>query len=205
MELHDAAAGQLQQAAASSGARQGGGDIPAALSLACGCVSGLVTSTVTFPLDVIRRRMQVGEVGGSRACGCVSVPGGRVWEGGVLLEATVPHLVSSMHRVGSSLGVLCCSGVCSGAFSCLHPLLFACFTAVRHHPLLHVLQVTGGHLPGQRAPGYTDIIRGIVRQQGLRGFYVGIIPEYCKVVPGVAVAFCTYEEMKRLLRSPVQA
>ena len=33
--------------------------IPAAVSLACGCVSGFLTSTVTFPLDVVRRRMQV--------------------------------------------------------------------------------------------------------------------------------------------------
>jgi hypothetical protein len=35
--------------------------IPAAVSLACGCVSGFLTSTVTFPLDVVRRRMQVSQ------------------------------------------------------------------------------------------------------------------------------------------------
>ena len=36
-------------------------------------------------------------------------------------------------------------------------------------------------------------------QEGLRGLYIGILPEYYKVVPGVAIAFCTYELMKRSL------
>lgn len=47
---------------------------------------------------------------------------------------------------------------------------------------------------------YRAIIRQVMSQQGgLRGFYVGILPEYCKVVPGVAIAFCTYEQMKKWL------
>lgn len=35
-------------------------EVPAGISLVSGCMSGFVTATVTFPLDVIRRRMQVG-------------------------------------------------------------------------------------------------------------------------------------------------
>jgi hypothetical protein len=33
--------------------------VPAGISLASGCISGFLTATVTFPLDVVRRRMQV--------------------------------------------------------------------------------------------------------------------------------------------------
>eukprot|EP00878_Enallax_costatus_P022108 GHUV01023443.1.p1 GENE.GHUV01023443.1~~GHUV01023443.1.p1 ORF type:complete len:447 (+),score=96.43 GHUV01023443.1:244-1584(+) len=46
----------------SSRARGGGwhAEVPAGISLASGCISGFITATVTFPLDVIRRRMQVG-------------------------------------------------------------------------------------------------------------------------------------------------
>ena len=41
--------------------------------------------------------------------------------------------------------------------------------------------------------------RSIFRAAGLRGFYRGIIPEYCKVVPGMAVAFTSYEALKQML------
>lgn len=36
------------------------------MSLACGSLAGLVSSTATFPLDLVRRRMQLQGQGGSR-------------------------------------------------------------------------------------------------------------------------------------------
>lgn len=122
--IHDAyatAARQSSNAAAgssSSSSRVRSADVPAGISLVSGCMSGFLTATATFPLDVVRRRMQVY---------------GRQHQG----------------------------------------------EAVR----------------------YRQIIRQISSQgRGLRGFYVGILPEYCKVVPGVAIAFCTYEQLKKFLR-----
>lgn len=105
-----------------TGSDRGSGARPsAATSLACGCFAGFATSTVTFPLDVVRRRMQIVSGGG----------GG----GG------------------------------------LHPA------------------------------SYAGVIRGVLAQTGARGFYAGILPEYCKVLPGVAIAFCTYEQMKAWLHA----
>jgi hypothetical protein len=105
-------------AAASSSSRVCSADVPPGISLASGCVSGFLTATATFPLDVVRRRMQV---------------------------------YGRQHQA--------------------------------------------------QAASYTQIIRQIMSQgRGIRGFYVGILPEYCKVVPGVAIAFCTYEQLKQWLR-----
>ncbi|KAL8152736.1 hypothetical protein V2J09_010496 [Rumex salicifolius] len=87
-------------------------------SLACGSLSGMASSTVTFPLDLVRRRMQLEGAGGQA----------RVYSTGIL-----------------------------GTF---------------------------GH---------------IFRTEGLRGLYRGILPEYYKVVPGVGIAFMTYETLKMLL------
>lgn len=95
-------------------------DSNAMVSLACGSLSGIVSSTATFPLDLVRRRMQLEGVGG-RA---------RVY----------------------------------------NTSLFGTF----------------GH---------------IFRNEGIRGLYRGILPEYYKVVPGVGIVFMTYETLKSLLSS----
>lgn len=90
-----------------------------AMSLACGSVAGLISSTATFPLDLVRRRMQLGGGGGGGA----------------------------------------------------------------HH----------------QQQGYIQMFRNAIKTGGIRGLYAGILPEYYKVVPGVAIAFCTYELMKASL------
>lgn len=41
----------------------------------------------------------------------------------------------------------------------------------------------------------------IIQNEGLRGLYRGILPEYYKVVPGVGIVFMTYETLKKLLSS----
>ncbi|KAB5552101.1 hypothetical protein DKX38_009412 [Salix brachista] len=89
------------------------------VSLACGSLSGIASSTATFPLDLVRRRMQL-EGAGGRAC---------VYTTGLF-----------------------------GAFS------------------------------------------HIIKTEGLRGMYRGILPEYYKVVPGVGIVFMTYETLKMLLQ-----
>ncbi|KAJ8624253.1 hypothetical protein MRB53_032783 [Persea americana] len=93
-------------------------DSPALVSLACGSLSGIASSTATFPLDLVRRRMQL-EGAGGRA---------RVYKCGL-------------------------------------------FGTFKH----------------------------IVRTEGLRGLYRGILPEYYKVVPSVGIVFMTYETIKMLL------
>nr|CAD1819385.1 unnamed protein product [Ananas comosus var. bracteatus] len=93
-------------------------DSPVFVSLACGSLSGIASSTITFPLDLVRRRMQLEGVAG-RA---------RVYNSG----------------------------------------LFGTF----------------GH---------------IVRTEGYRGLYRGILPEYYKVVPSVGIVFMTYETLKSFL------
>ncbi|XP_061353714.1 uncharacterized protein LOC133298439 [Gastrolobium bilobum] len=93
-------------------------DPTAMVSLACGSLSGIASSTATFPLDLVRRRMQLEGVGG-RA---------RVYNTG----------------------------------------LFGTFGR-------------------------------IIQNEGVRGLYRGILPEYYKVVPSVGIVFMTYEMLKILL------
>ena len=57
-------------------------------------------------------------------------------------------------------------------------------------------------LEGQRGlqrqiSSYSAVVGTVYRTHGLAGFYQGILPEYCKVVPGVAIAFCIFEFLKK--------
>lgn len=84
-------------------------------SLACGSMAGLISSTLTFPLDLVRRRMQL--------------------EGQKGLQKEISS--------------------------------------------------------------YSTVVKAVYSKQGLNGFYQGIVPEYCKVIPGVAIAFCVFELLKK--------
>ena len=87
------------------------------MSLTCGSIAGLISSTATFPLDLVRRRLQL--QGQMRS--------------------------SKVYR------------------------------------------------------SYVGAFHDIIKTEGWRGLYAGILPEYYKVIPGVAIAFCAYEIMKHSL------
>ncbi|CAI7838961.1 unnamed protein product [Closterium sp. NIES-54] len=61
------------------------------------------------------------------------------------------------------------------------------------------LEGAGGRQPSQRRT-IPQMLAHVVRTEGWQALYRGIVPEYAKVVPGVSIAFMTYEFMKRLLR-----
>lgn len=55
------------------------------------------------------------------------------------------------------------------------------------------MQLQGQHGKCEKRCSYPEVFRQIYAQRGVAGLYAGIIPEYAKVVPGVAIAFCSYE------------
>ncbi|KAF2072773.1 hypothetical protein CYY_005919 [Polysphondylium violaceum] len=87
-------------------------------SLAFGAISGATAQTLTYPIDLIRRRLQVQGIGGKEA-------------------------------------------YYNGTF---------------------------------------DAFRKIIRDEGVRGLYNGMIPCYLKVIPAISISFCVYEVMKKILR-----
>ena len=50
--------------------------------------------------------------------------------------------------------------------------------------------------------GMGNALVHIFRHEGLRGLYAGIVPEYIKVAPGVAITYCSYEVVKSFLLGP---
>ena len=110
------------------------------MSLVCGAAAGLISSTATFPLDLVRRRMQLGGA-----------------------SAVSPGPPAAAGSSGSPPGI-------DGIKSVKPP-----------------------------RPTYAGVVRDVLARAGPAGFYAGIMPEYYKVAPGVAIGFCTYEACRELL------
>ncbi|XP_073023041.1 mitochondrial adenine nucleotide transporter ADNT1-like [Primulina eburnea] len=104
-------------------------ELGVATRLACGAAAGTVGQTVAYPLDVIRRRMQM--VGWNHAASIVTGDG----RSKVALEYT----------------------------------------------------------------GMIDAFRKTVRHEGFGALYRGLVPNSVKVVPSIAIAFVTYEQVKAVL------
>lgn len=95
--------------------------------LACGAAAGTTGQTVAYPLDVVRRRMQMSG-----------------WDG-----------ANALHGDGS------------------------------------------GHAVRYR--GMTDCFRRTVAEEGVRALFKGLWPNYIKVVPSIAIAFVSYEQLKEAM------
>jgi solute carrier family 25 (mitochondrial phosphate transporter), member 23/24/25/41 len=103
--------------------------IPVATRLGCGAVAGTTGQTIAFPLDVVRRRMQMSG-----------------WAGAAAL-----HGADAAHS-----------------------------RAVAY-------------------TGMTDCFVRTVREEGVRALFKGLWPNYIKVVPSIAIAFVSYEQLKEAM------
>ncbi|KAK9824294.1 hypothetical protein WJX72_009220 [[Myrmecia] bisecta] len=101
-------------------------DLSVMTRLACGAVAGTTGQTVAYPLDVVRRRLQMSGWAGAQA-----------------------------------------------------------------------LHAEGGHAVIYK--GMTDCFMRTVKEEGVKALFKGLWPNYIKVVPSIAIAFVTYEQMKELM------
>lgn len=104
-------------------------EIPVMTRLACGALAGTTGQTIAFPLDVVRRRMQMSG-----------------WAGAAALHGADPSHASAV--------------------------------AYR---------------------GMTDCFTRTVREEGVRALFKGLWPNYIKVVPSIAIAFVSYEQLKEAM------
>ena len=104
-------------------------EIPVATRLACGALAGTTGQTLAFPLDVVRRRMQMSG-----------------WAGAAALHGADPS-----------------------------------------------------HASAVAYKGMTDCFVRTVREEGVRALFKGLWPNYIKVVPSIAIAFVSYEQLKEAM------
>jgi hypothetical protein len=52
----------------------------------------------------------------------------------------------------------------------------------------------------EKYDGLVDCIRRIVKNEGMRGLFKGLVPCYLKVIPATAILFMTNERLKKWLQ-----
>ncbi|GJN05838.1 hypothetical protein PR202_ga23506 [Eleusine coracana subsp. coracana] len=187
---------------ASVGRRQEQRHIGTAAHLAAGGFAGAVSKTCTAPLARLTILFQVAGMHSdaaalrkysiwNEASRIVQEEGfGAFWKG---------NLVTIVHRLPYS-------AISFYSYERYKNLLQAVPGLDRDSNYVGVVRLLGGGLAGITAASVTyplDVVRTrlATQNEGLRGFYRGIAPEYLKVVPSVGIAFMTYETLKSMLSS----
>lgn len=195
-----------------------GGSLGPYQRLLCGGLAGITSVTCTYPLDIVRTRLSIQsasfEVLKKGAAGGQKLPG--MWsilksmyknEGGftALYRGIIPTVAGVAPYVGlnfmvyeimrtyftregqkdpSAVGKLA-AGAASGAIAqtCTYP-----FDVLRRR-----FQINTMSGMGYQYTGIFDAIRTIVKTEGPRGMYKGIVPNLLKVAPSMASSWLSFE------------
>lgn len=187
--------------------------------LLAGSTAGVIAQTTIYPMEVLKTRLALGTTGQYRGMyHCLKQillkEGGRAFYRGL-----TPSLIGIIPYAGIDLAVyetiknlyLSRRSDCDSRPGVLVPL--ACGTIsstcgqLASYPFSLIrtrLQAQSNPqaaaLGNQRPPGMMDTFRGIVREEGARGLYRGLLPNFLKVIPAVGIGYVMYEQLKLLLR-----
>ncbi|KAK9827624.1 hypothetical protein WJX81_008016 [Elliptochloris bilobata] len=205
----------------------GDGQMTPLLRLAAGAGAGIVGMSATYPLDMVRGRLTVqGERKTSQYRGIWDCTRQIIKQEGViaLWKGWLPSVIGVVPYVGLNFAVyetlkdvvlklydlnderdlsvvtrLACGAVAGTTGQTVaYPL-----DVVRRR-----MQMSGWagaqslHAEGGRAIAYTgmcDCFVRTVRDEGVKALFKGLLPNYVKVVPSIAIAFVSYEKLKEMM------
>ncbi|KAL7926704.1 mitochondrial carrier domain-containing protein [Trichoderma austrokoningii] len=198
-----------------------GADLTPVARLVCGGLAGITSVFLTYPLDIVRTRLSIQSASfaelGARPD---KLPG--MWatlvsmyktEGGVsaLYRGIIPTVAGVAPYVGLNFMVYesirqaftpegdknpsamrkLLAGAISGAVAqtCTYP-----FDVLRRR-----FQINTMSGMGYQYKSITDAVRVIIRQEGVKGLYKGIVPNLLKVAPSMASSWLSFEVTRDFL------
>jgi len=188
---------------------QPGASLTTTQRLLAGGLAGVTSQITIYPLEVIRSRLAVS--GPSVYRGVIDCFQKTVQQDGfkAFYRGINPSLLGIFPFAAIDLGVY---DLLKKRYSTNHknkeptiPVLLACGAIsstcgqLVSYPLDLVrrrLQIQG--MPGQPVyKGMVDAFSQIVKNEGWKGLYGGMIPNVLKVIPAVSISYVTYETMKK--------
>mmetsp|Transcript_17202 Transcript_17202/g.47720 ORF Transcript_17202/g.47720 Transcript_17202/m.47720 type:complete len:338 (+) Transcript_17202:113-1126(+) len=206
----------------------GRGEMTPLMRLAAGAGAGIIAMSATYPLDMVRGRLTVQEGKGGQYKGIWHAASVIMREEGfrALYKGWLPSVIGVVPYVGLNFAVyetlkamvleyyglkderelsVWSRLACGAAAGTTGQTVAYPFDVARRR-----LQVSGwsgaaalhATANGSTAVAYTgmmDCFAKTVREEGVSALFKGLVPNYVKVVPSIAIAFVTYERVKEVL------
>ncbi|GJJ69091.1 solute carrier family 25 (mitochondrial phosphate transporter), member 23/24/25/41 [Entomortierella parvispora] len=196
-------------------------DLDTPRRLAAGALAGLTSVACTYPLDIVRTRLSIQSAQMAKSKEVqAKLPG--IWktmviiytkEGGIVglyrglgptLTGVAPYVALNFQayevlrahltppgETSPSVGMKLVCGALAGSFAqtITYPL----------DVLRRRMQVTGMASVSYKYSSTWDGVKKIIKQEGVRGLYKGMVPNYLKVAPAISISFVVYEQCKQVL------
>uniref|UniRef100_G3UHS3 Solute carrier family 25 member 23 n=1 Tax=Loxodonta africana TaxID=9785 RepID=G3UHS3_LOXAF len=180
-----------------------------------GSLAGATAQTIIYPMEVLKTRLtlrRTGQYRGLRDCArqILEQEGPRAFYRGYL-----PNMLGIVPYAGIDLAVYeqiltkgpWCPRYCTGNTTMNVFMVVACGTIsstcgqIASYPLALVRTRMQAQASIEGAPQLSmlGLLRHILYQEGVRGLYRGIAPNFMKVIPAVSISYVVYENMKQAL------
>ncbi|RMZ56638.1 hypothetical protein APUTEX25_002727, partial [Auxenochlorella protothecoides] len=211
--------------------RGGDGQLTPGLRLAAGAGAGIVGMSATYPLDMIRGRITVQHSSHAQYRGMWHAASSIVAQEGLvaLWRGWLPSVIGVVPYVGLNFAVyetlkdlivkaygcrderdlaIATRLACGATAGTLGQTVAYPFDVVRRR-----LQMSGwagaqslhaAEGAAVRYSGMTDCFVRTIREEGVTALFKGLGPNYLKVVPSIAIAFVTYEQVKEVLGAEIR-
>lgn len=209
----------------------GDGQLTPLLRLAAGAGAGIIGMSATYPMDMIRGRITIQEGSNAPYRGMVHAGMHIVRNEGLiaLWRGWLPSVIGVVPYVGLNFAVYETSKevlvkmygcrderdlsiatrlACGAVAGTTGQTVAYPFDVCRRR-----LQVSGWqgarelHAEAGQAVAYrgmVDCFARTVREEGVKALFKGLAPNYLKVVPSIAIAFVTYEQVKEVLGAEIR-
>ncbi|KAF9351448.1 hypothetical protein BGX34_000558 [Mortierella sp. NVP85] len=199
----------------------GKNDLDTPRRLTAGALAGLTSVACTYPLDIVRTRLSIqsAQVANTKEAQA-ALPG--IWKTMVIIYTKEGGVIGLYRGLGPTLlGVAPYVALNFQAYEVLRAYLtppgetspsiarkLACgalagsFAQTVTYPLdvlrrrMQVTQMAG---VSYKYSSTWDGVKKIIKHEGVRGLYKGMVPNYLKVAPAISISFVAYEQCKQIL------
>lgn len=174
-----------------------------------GSLAGALAQTTIYPLDVLKTRLALATTGQYRGALDCAVHVCKLQGLRALFRGYLPNVLGILPYAGIDLTIYeSLKGLYlsrTGEVNVSVPVLLGCGTVsstcgqLVSYPLMLVRTKLQAGVSHGKATSMVAVFKAVVKNEGVRGLYRGIVPNFMKVAPAVSISYVVYEKMSQAL------